>query len=43
MSRKLYKPPVLIIHGTVKDLTQVLGRRGSRDGGRRPFQKTRLR
>ncbi|HEV2618182.1 MAG TPA: lasso peptide [Candidatus Acidoferrales bacterium] len=42
MSKKLYKSPVLIIHGTVKELTQLLGRRGNADNLIDPLQKTHL-
>lgn len=31
--KKPYKPPVLIVHGTVKDLTKIVGVHGTKDGG----------
>lgn len=42
--KKPYSPPVLTIHGTVRDLTQALGVTGTNDGGTsNPFQiKTAL-
>ncbi len=33
VSKKPYKTPILIVHGTVKDLTQKRGSVGTRDGG----------
>jgi len=33
MLKKPYKPPVLTIHGTVKDLTRAVGPHGTKDGG----------
>jgi len=40
--KKPYKPPILIIHGTVKDLTKVVGLVGTADGGQRFRIRTRL-
>ncbi|MHB8753383.1 MAG: lasso RiPP family leader peptide-containing protein [Candidatus Acidiferrales bacterium] len=31
--KKVYRAPVLVIHGTVKDLTQTLGPHGTSDNG----------
>ena len=31
--KKEYNPPILIVHGTVKDLTQTVGVNGTVDGG----------
>ena len=33
VSKKPYKAPILIVHGTVKELTQQKGVTGSADGG----------
>lgn len=38
--KKPYKPPVLIVHGTVKDLTSASGHHGTPDGGHRFRIKT---
>ncbi|MHB8485779.1 MAG: lasso peptide [Candidatus Acidiferrales bacterium] len=43
VSKKRYKTPILIVHGTVRDLTQRTGHRGTRDGGRRFRIRTHLR
>ncbi|MGH9825872.1 MAG: lasso RiPP family leader peptide-containing protein [Blastocatellia bacterium] len=40
VSKKPYNPPRLVIHGTVKDLTQRRGRRGNIDGGGRRRPRT---
>lgn len=42
VSKKPYKSPVLIVHGTVKDLTKQIGIHGSPDGGTR-FGRTNTR
>ena len=31
--KKPYSPPLLLVYGTVRDLTQAQGRNGSRDRG----------
>lgn len=33
--KKPYKAPVLVVHGTVKDLTRAVGAHGTPDGGTR--------
>ena len=33
--KKPYKAPVLVVHGTVKDLTRAVGAHGTADGGTR--------
>jgi len=33
--KKPYKPPILMVHGTVKDLTQKVGPVGQSDNGPR--------
>lgn len=38
--RKPYKSPVLIVHGTVTDLTRAVGQHGMKDGGIRGRIKT---
>jgi len=41
--KKLYKSPVLIVHGTVTDVTRNVGNHGTLDvGGARGRIKTRL-
>ena len=40
--KKPYNPPILIVHGTVKDLTQRTGTVGHRDGGRRYRIRTHI-
>lgn len=35
LSKKPYKAPVLVVHGTVKDLTRAIGIHGTADGGSR--------
>ncbi|HVB58190.1 MAG TPA: lasso RiPP family leader peptide-containing protein [Candidatus Acidoferrales bacterium] len=42
VSKKPYKAPVLVVHGTVKDLTKAVGTHGTADGGARFRIKTRL-
>jgi hypothetical protein len=32
--KKTYSKPSLIVYGTVRELTQAVGRNGRRDGGR---------
>jgi len=38
--KKPYSPPLLLVYGTVRDLTQSQGRNGSRDGGRGQTNRT---
>jgi len=38
--KKQYNPPILIVHGTVKDLTQKVGVHGTLDSGT-AFGRTR--
>jgi hypothetical protein len=40
--KKPYSTPVLTIYGTVKELTQKKGLKGTRDGGKFPTIKTHL-
>ena len=42
VSKKPYKSPILIVHGTVKDLTQKKGTVGQSDGGLRFRIRTHL-
>jgi hypothetical protein len=35
VSKRPYKSPILIVHGTVKDLTKVIGPHGNSDSGTR--------
>ncbi|HEY6983716.1 lasso RiPP family leader peptide-containing protein [Reyranella sp.] len=39
--KKPYSAPVLMEWGSLQELTQAAGNHGNRDGGRRPFNKTR--
>lgn len=39
--KRPYSPPVLLEWGSLDDLTQANGNSGNRDGGRRPFTRTR--
>jgi len=36
--KKQYNPPILIVHGTVKDVTQAVGVHGSFDTGGSHFR-----
>jgi hypothetical protein len=40
--KKPYSAPALTIYGTVKELTQKVGLRNRRDGGRAPRVRTAL-
>ena len=40
--KKPYSTPVLTIYGTVKELTQTKGLKGTKDGGKFPKIKTHL-
>jgi hypothetical protein len=40
--KKPYSTPVLTIYGTVKELTQTKGLRGTKDGGKFPKIKTHV-
>lgn len=40
VSKKPYKPPILIIHGTVKDLTKMKATNHMPDNGTRPPSHT---
>ena len=42
VSKKPYKTPILVIHGTVKELTKAVGIRGTPDGGTRFRIRTKL-
>ncbi|MFI5072644.1 MAG: lasso RiPP family leader peptide-containing protein [Terriglobales bacterium] len=42
VSKKPYKTPILVIHGTVKELTRAVGIRGTADGGTRFRIRTKL-
>jgi hypothetical protein len=39
--KKPYHPPVLMEWGPFQELTQASGNKGKRDGGHRPYSKTR--
>ena len=41
-SKKPYKAPTLVVHGTVKDLTQKVGVHGSSDNGTNFRVKTEI-
>jgi hypothetical protein len=41
--KKPYTPPRLIVHGTIRDLTQKVGPRRTADGGRFPANRTSVR
>jgi hypothetical protein len=41
-TKKPYSTPVLIIYGTVQELTQTTGLRATKDGGKFPHHKTHL-
>jgi hypothetical protein len=41
--KKPYSTPVLTIYGTVRELTQTVGFRQTRDGGKFPQNRTALR
>jgi hypothetical protein len=40
--KKPYSTPVLTIYGTVRELTQSVGLRGTKDGGKFPKIKTHM-
>lgn len=40
-ARKTYKPPTLARWGTLLEMTRATGNQGNKDGGRRPYQRTR--
>lgn len=40
VSKKPYKSPILIVHGTLTDLTRAVGQHGTKDGGVRGRIKT---
>jgi len=40
--KKVYSEPTLTDLGTVHELTEAVGKHGSRDGGAPPNQKTQL-
>ncbi len=42
VSKKPYKSPILLVHGTVKDLTKAVGTVGTADGGPRFRIRTHL-
>jgi len=41
--KKVYSPPLLTVYGTVQELTQRVGLRRQRDGGRFPRVRTSIR
>jgi hypothetical protein len=43
VSKKPYRSPVLTVYGTVRELTQAVGIRRNRDGGRFPRIRTSIR
>lgn len=42
LSKKRYKAPVLVVHGTVRDLTRAVGAHGTPDGGSRFRIRTKV-
>ena len=40
--KKTYSKPLLTVYGTVRELTQAVGNRGRRDGGRRRTMRTHV-
>jgi hypothetical protein len=42
ITKKPYSPPHLIVHGTVRELTQKVGIRPPNDGGVRPRVRTNV-
>lgn len=40
-ARKTYKSPSLVRWGTLSELTEANGGQGRKDGGRKPYRKTR--
>jgi len=42
-AKKPYSSPILTVYGTVRDLTQRVGLRRQRDGGRFPRVRTSIR
>ena len=41
-TKKPYSPPILTVYGTVRELTQKVGLRRTRDGGKFPRVRTSL-
>jgi hypothetical protein len=41
-AKKPYTPPILTVYGTVRELTQRVGLRRQRDGGRFPRVRTSM-
>ena len=41
--KKTYEPPRLIVYGTVRDLTRMVGTIDTKDGGKLPTFRTRAR
>jgi hypothetical protein len=39
-NKKPYSCPIITVYGTVKELTQTIGPRGTNDGGSFPFGRT---
>jgi hypothetical protein len=40
-ARKSYMPPTLVRWGSLLEMTQANGNQGNKDGGRKPYQRTR--
>jgi hypothetical protein len=40
--KKPYSAPKLLVYGTIRDLTQKIGRRGKSDSGRAPRNTTSI-
>jgi hypothetical protein len=42
MKKKAYAPPVLVVRGTLRDMTRHVGHQGHQDGGKKKnYTKTR--
>lgn len=39
--KKVYRRPGIVRWGNLLEMTQATGTQGNRDGGRRPYQRTR--
>lgn len=39
-AKKPYEPPVLVRWGTVQEITQAVGYKGSSDGGHKTYKRT---
>jgi hypothetical protein len=38
--KRPYKAPVLVVWGTLAQMTQTVGNRGNKDGARKPYNRT---